>query len=202
MITTHKILGVTAVSILMILTAFLMFSTPASANPSTIQRDMGAGCGVGVATTSVTYLNATTATTTAVFDTQCGTSAAVDSTAFLLQFTGSSTASILNVAFEYSPGISGFDCRVTPTVCDWYADTTFANTNATTTQSFSIATPNSFRLPFASTTVGGAVGSAARTTRGMTVPSVARYIRAVITLIPGSLNGAVWYEFDAKKQNP
>lgn len=197
---SYKTFAAIVVGALIAFTALMFFVTPVSANPSVIQRDMGAGCGVGVATTSVTYLTPGISTSTLIYDTQCGTSASPDSSAFLVQFTGSSTASTLSIAFEFSPGVAGVDCRASPTACDWYADDMF--TISTTSPRTGLGTTNNYLLPFASTTVGGVTGVSSRTTRAIDVATPTRYIRAVLSLPAGSLNGAVYSEFNGKKQNP
>jgi hypothetical protein len=194
---TKRFLGITAIIAVTFALAFaVIYAVPAHANPPTIQRDISAS-----ATTTLSYMAAGTATTTNVFDTQLGSATGMDTAVFMLQFTGSSTASILNVAFEYSPN-NGIDCVTNETACDWYSDTLYQNFYATSSQPIIASSLNSYRITFASTTVGGVGGTSYRTNRVLAVPTPTRYIRAVMTIPIGALSGAVWTEFDGKKQNP
>lgn len=182
----------------MFVTAFALFST-VKANPSFFVRQNNGT--TTTASTTVTYMTAGTATTTKYFDAGVAGAQAVDNAVFLTQLTGSSTGAVLNVAFEYAMPTSGADCIATPTACDWYADALFANTNASSTQKYSINNANAFALTFASTTQGGAAGRGdGRILRAVTVPTPTRYVRAVMTLPSGSTNGAVWGEFTGKRQ--
>jgi len=204
MITTHKAVKfATLVAAIALVALAIYFSVPQQtrANVMGFFRTSSVD---GVATTTLAYMTAGTATTTKYYDTGSGNNFAADSAVLALQLTGSSTATTAKVEFEFAnTPTSGANCRTSPDACDWFKDSTVGEFPgiSTTTQAANIATPNSFTLPFASTTVGGAVGNSARTTRLLTVPTYTRYIRAVITLIPGSLNGAVWAEFVGKKQN-
>lgn len=148
------------------------------------------------ATTSVAYMTAGTATTTYYMDTGAGTAGSTDGAVFRTLLVGSSTASSINIAIEYANG--GGDCITTPTSCEWFSDTL---NGATTTLSRNISTLNTYLLNYASTTVGGAAGTGnGRNTRIFRVETPVRYLRAVITMPIGSLNGAVWGEFIGKRQ--
>jgi len=186
------------VGALIALTAFGFYYT-ASANPLGFFRTSSVD---GVATTSPAYMTPGTATTTKYFDTGSSNNFATDNAVFALQFTGSSTDSSVSVAFEYAAGVDGSNCKTTPTACDWYKDGTLDIAGfSTTSQASNVTVPNSFTMSFASTTQGGAVGSSTRALRLITAPTYTRYIRAVITMPAGSLNGAVWGEFIGKKQS-
>jgi hypothetical protein len=171
---------------------FLVMATAAHANPSYFYGSSA------TATSTPMYMTAGTATSTYVLKVQSNGNSAADNAAFLLQLTGSSTASQAQVAFEYANDTVN-DCAVTPTTCDWYTDT--YTRNATTTQTVSLIGGTSYVLNFASTTVGGAAGTGnGRMTRIINVPTPTMYVRAVVTLPPGSTNAAVWGQFIARKQ--
>lgn len=139
------------------------------------------------ATTSPVYMKPGTATTTLTNSACADRATPLDQSSLIVQFTGSSTASSLGIAFEFSQdGV------------DWYSDT--VNRGATTTQSVNYNQPTSQLLSFASTTVGGAAGTSARTMRAISVPLVAQYVRAVFTVPIGSTNGGVWAQFISTRQ--
>lgn len=180
---------------LMFVSAFALFYT-AKANPSFFSRQNNGTTGT-TASTSVTYMTPGLATTTYYMDTENNS---VDSAIFDAQQTGSSTASVSTIAFEYAMPAAGFDCDTTPTACDWYPDAIMWPSYATTTGQQNINTPNSVSLKFASTTQGGIVGNSVRTNRAIYVPTPTRYVRAVVTIPPGGTNSAFWGEFVAKRQ--
>ena len=169
----------------------LVWATAARANPSYFYGSNG------TATTTVTYMTPGTATTTDVLKVQAVGTSAADNAALLVQFTGSSTLSTLNIALEYSNDTVN-DCAATPTACDWYGDATMFG--ATTTQAVSLNPLHSYTLQFASTTVGGAAGTATRTTRVLRLETPTMWVRAVATVPIGSTNGAVWLRFIGRKQ--
>lgn len=150
------------------------------------------------ATSSVVYMTPGTATTTYYFDSQIGTNQAVDSAVLQTQFTGSSTASSVNIALEYSHGVAGTDCTATPTACDWYQDRLSAG--ATTTQTISLNQATTYTLSMSSTTPGGVAGNSSRTFRVMKIDFPTRYVRAVYTMPAGSQNGAIWGGFVGKRE--
>lgn len=192
-----KYLSIGALSVLLFVLIFATFYT-AKANPSYFSRFQ-----VAAATTTVAYLvpGTSTATSTLPIDLGVNGSQGADSSAFLVQFTGSSTASILNITFEYSQGGNGADCVATPTSCDWYKDSLFGANIATTTTNVDLDIANNYQLTFASTTVGNQLGNATRTTRIIELSTPTRFIRAILTLSPGSFNGAAWFEFITKRQS-
>ena len=180
--------------LLIAILGFGMYLT-AQANPSFfVRQNNGTG---STATTSVVYMSAGAATTTYYLDTQSsGTNNSVDTAHFLGQLTGSSTASSVKVAFEYS---QGYDCVTTPAGCDWFEDRTFSG--ATTTQAVNLNTPNSYLWAFSSTSVTGGVACITTVNRRIfEVSAPTRYVRAVVTVPAGTLNSSFWGEFIGKKQ--
>ena len=194
MTTNLKFLGAVVLGALVALTGFAFYYT-ASANPPAFKRAQSAA-----ATSTLAYMTAGTATTTSpVFDGGEGNSFGHDSAAFAVQFTGSSTLSQLQIAFEYAHDTPGYNCASTPTACDWYGNTLYNQATTSPAQNITTAQTNLFN--FASTSVqGGVVGITNRNLRIIDVKTPTRYVRAVMTLPPGSLNGAVWGEFIGKKQ--
>lgn len=179
----------------------LLLAQKAGANPSFFI----VGQATASATTTLTFMTPGTATTTVVQTaTNNGNTMGLNAATLLVQFTGSSTASSLAVSFEYANNDAGVDCSVTPTVCDWYKDGLLGASAivSTTTQIVSLAAATAYTLPFASTTVGGVLGTASRTTRIINVQTPAQYVRAVFTLPIGSLNGAIYAKFLPTKERP
>lgn len=169
-------------------TAFALFYV-AKANPSFFLRANSTACGSLTATTTRAFMSQGAATTTYTYDTGCAAAGSVDRAVFLAQFTGSSTVSAVQIAFEYSQDNQ-----------DWYGDRVF--TSASTTQSFSINQPNTYLWGFSSSSVsGGVIGSTTVNNRAIDVPTPTRYVRAVVTVPAGALNGAFWAEFVGKRQS-
>lgn len=153
------------------------------ANPSQITETPSAS-----ATTTVTYMSAGTATTTLVLDAQVDGGAAVDSAAFEVQFIGSSTASNLNVSFEYAQS-NTLDCKTNQGLCNWYIDSLTGSTTRAGLFAYASSTPG-----------GGLIASSSPTTRIFTVPTPTRFVRAVITQPAGSLPGSVWTSWVSKRE--
>ena len=162
------------------------------ANPSQFLRSYATdNCGVPVATTSVTYLTPGVSTSTPTFDTQCDGGLSVDSASLLVYFNASSTGSTLVINFEYSDNGT-----------DWFSNSL---------NDVSTSTPNNLNLNnaltwnFSSSTVGkgGQANADGRNydSKIVNVKTPTRYVRAIIGMPGGSLNGAVWTEFVAKKQS-
>lgn len=164
--------------------ALLGFAATAHANPSYF----AAATSTAAATTSPTYLTAgASTTTTPVYDayaqtTNGGVTAKADYAGLLLQFTASSTNSVLNANVEYSQdGI------------DWYRNFVLdPMQTGTTTSPWALLSPFSLSWKFASSSVGGiAVASTTnRSTAAVLIPTPFRYARVVLSLTGG--NGAVW----------
>lgn len=184
-----------------VIVSFVGFIKVTHANPLGFFRTSAVD---GTATSTLTYQTPGTATSTWYYDSGTGNVNAADKAVFALQQTGSSTNSQVKTEFEYGfPSFnSAANCKTTPTACDWYRDSTLGADSAisTTTAAANVSTPTSFVMNFASTTQGGAAGTATRTLRLLTVPTYSRYIRAVVTTPIGSTNNAVWGEFIGKKQ--
>lgn len=184
----------------------------ANANPSVIVETKSAS-----ASTTVAYIVPGTATTTLYYDSQANFMMPDDSQVLLVQFTGSSTVTTLQINQEYAQGSPSVDCTVTPSACDWYEGTqgTIVNGSIATTSSsingnvittFDIASVPQYSFKFASSTIGGvAQGSISSTTpinRLIPFTAPTRYIRFVFSLkIVANGNGAVWAEVVSKKQN-
>lgn len=176
-------LGAIVVAILVIAFGFLAV---AKANPSFFMRQNNGT--TTTATTSVVYMSPGAATTTYSFDAGAGAAGSTDGAVFTVQLIGSSTATTLNIAFEYSQDN-----------VNWYNDRLI--TSASTTQTFNLNSPNIYQWSFSSTSVqGGVAGITTTNRRIITVPTPTRYVRAVLTLPAGSLNGSVWGEFIGKRQ--
>lgn len=123
------------------------------------------------ATTTVSYMTPGTGTTTLQYDSYgTGQPRATDRAALLVQFTASTSASILGISLEYSQD-----------AVDWYFDNKIPQ--ATTTQAISLQTPTSYSWIFASSTPGGLPGAtfANRVGKVINVDIPTRYVRAVFT---------------------
>lgn len=171
----------------MILSVFAL-ATPAQANTSSF----GISAQTSSATTSVVSMAPGMATTSLVFDSfnqsfSGGQKQRPDFGLLLVQKTSSTSASILNISFEFAEETSGFDCDTVPAACDWYRD--YTDFGATTTPSVA-PVARSIRLQAASTTIGGATSTSARETYAFLLPTVARYVRAVFTTTGGT--STVW----------
>lgn len=176
-----------AIAIFAVICLVLSSWTFVKANPSYFTRANGILCGSLTATTSPTFMTAGTATTTVTFDSGCATSNSQDSSVLSMQLTASSTNTKLAVNFEYSQDN-----------IDWYQSNLSAQ--ATTTPVQDISTAQSYLWSFASTTPGLGAPAGTRQMKTIVVPTPTRYVRAVFTIPSGSTNGAIWAEFDAKRQ--
>lgn len=164
----------------------------AAANPSFFIRANAIPCGAFTATTTTSFMTPGAGTTTATFDTGCGTAGSTDNAVLLTQFTASSTASILNISYEYSQDN-----------VDWYQSN--LSSQATTSSSQSLTAAQSYSWVFASTTPGGGGSSATgvfanRQMKVIEVRTPTRYVRAIFSTPLGSANDTVWAEFVAKRQ--
>lgn len=159
------------------------------------------GASTSTATTTPTFMSAgLSTTTTPAYDAYAdSTGAAANSAVLLVQFAGSSTASQIRVNFQYS---QGSDCIATPNGCDWYDDNMFVNTNASSTQTANATQINGVQFNFSSSSPEGATANNVRTKRIITVPTPTRYVRAVMSIPAGSLNGSVWGQIVPVKQDP
>lgn len=162
------------------------------ANPSQFLRSYATdNCGASIATTTLTHLVPGTSTSTPTFDTQCDGGLSADSATLAIIFNASSTGSTLVINFEYSDDGT-----------NWFSDNQ---------EIVGTSTPNNAGINrtitwnFASSSVSKA-GEAASPKRNydskiFSVRTPTRYVRAIIGMPGGSLNGAVWTEFIAKKQS-
>lgn len=150
------------------------------------------------ATTTPFFMTPGNATSTLVYDSfnLSGTNQRVvndpttaDTAALAVQFTASSTASILNFVVERS------DDGV-----DWYQDNVVAPF-ATTSPVIQLATPISYSWAYASSTINGVGNSGSRLGKVVTIPTPTRFTRVIFSLAAGGTNGAVWAKFIPEKQN-
>lgn len=180
---------------LLLIAAFSFFAV-AKANPSFFIRGNSLGtpvCSQFIATTSVSYMTAGTATSTVTLDGGCGSAQGADSAALMVQFAGSSTAAVLNADIEYSQDN-----------VDWYA-TGYAGASdaVSASTSPSITSAQQYIFNFASSTINRSIttnANSATSTRIVRIAMPTRYVRAVFSLPVGSTNGAVWAEFVGKRQ--
>lgn len=162
------------------------------ANPSFFIRANTVVCGTYTASSTPTFMSAGLATTSVTFDTGCAAAGNVDSAILLAQLTASSTATTVNINYEYSQdGV------------DWYQSN--LSNQGTTTPVQSVTTPQSYGWTFASTTPGMGAPLASgtfanRQMKAIEVRTPSRYVRAIFTMPAGSTAGAVWAEFTAKRQ--
>lgn len=181
-----KIAGIIA---LIVATALMLTTGVAFATALfTGQRAMTA-----TATTTVVYMTPGTATTTLVYDsyeasgtnqTNSGNTVIPDTLALAVQGVSSSSASVLNIACEYS-----YDN------IDWYQNDLFS---ATSSGVMPITAISSFSYTFATTTLNGvAIGN--KYAKIVQCPVATRYMRAVITNTGANLS--MWATFIPTKQS-
>lgn len=145
------------------------------------------------ATTSPVFMTAGAATSTLVFDAYAAYSnTSADSLYLAIQFTGSSTASVLGWQYEYSTGFPGNDCATYPESCDWFS---LGVGNSTTATSTYVTSKAENLLVTASSTIGGRTIPQDKVLKLVNVPTPLRYVRAVFYLPVGSSPGSVWAQF-------
>lgn len=144
-----------------------------------------------LATSSPTYMTPGNATTTYSFDAySVGGPNGWKTMAFNLQFTASSTLSIVNVEIQHSQdGI------------DWHSDGTFPMLGATSSPTYTVNTVNKYQVTYASSTIGASPTNSATMLRSLDIPVKERWVRVVVTMPIGSLNGAVWGDLIGTKEN-
>lgn len=157
------------------------FAQPASANSSFFANGTSTPA---AATTTVKSIGPGLATTTMYFDAYAqtfngGVKQRPDFALLLIQKTSSSTASVLNIAFEFADDTSGVDCTATPAACDWYRNFTNLDVGATTSANLSNSLSYTFRG--ASSTIGGATSTTNRDAAALLVPTLTRYVRTIFT---------------------
>lgn len=169
----------------------LGFANSALANPFYT----GTKARTAVATTTVAVLTPGAATTTPLYDsyevsgtnqTNGGNLTLPNTVAIVLQGAASSTATVINIACEFS------DDNV-----DWYQNEIYA---ASTTGAVLISTPVTYSFTYASSTVGGAALTASTNKfyKVFECPVPLRYVRAVIT--DTGTNAVIWAAIIPKKQ--
>lgn len=147
-----------------------------------------------VATSSPVFMTPGTATSTITYDSLVGSKTQqykANSVGLAIQYTGSSTNSVLNVTPEYSQdGV------------DWYSGSIIDPNGITATSSpINLAFQNNLTMKFASSTVGGlgiTLANSGIETRFVVIPTPARYTRVVFS--ETAANGAVWGEFVPVKE--
>jgi len=176
--------GVTAIAVL------LSFTPVAFANPGSFSSPAY----TAVASSTLTYMTAGTATTTVTYDTyesngttqvNNGNTFVADGATLLLAVSASSTSSVFVTNVEYS--VDGID---------WYQD----NRITYAAGAIAVATPNSFTYTYASTTPGGGavLSNSNRGAKAIRLDTPTRYVRAVISLT--GTNGAVYATIIPRKQ--
>ncbi len=153
------------------------------------------------------------ATTTNVVDTGNGSNQAFNEAKLAIQFTASSTTAILGWRYEYSMGSPvGADCTVNQGACDWYSNnvgtsaivassTDFMDRTLTQNVPFTQDWQYGSTTDFCGDTTATIANSGDRRCKMFDVPVLARYMRVVFYLTPGSTqNGAVWSEWLTKKE--
>lgn len=189
-----------SLTVLVMAITFIALPRITEANPSAFLPTTQ----TAAATTSVSYLAPGTATTTLVAPDAYanGQNKAIDSQVLLVQFAASSTASVLNINFEYSQGNAGINCTLVGANCDWYQNDLNGTFQATTSPStVSVVNVNALTWTFASSTVGGTgltTTNGATSTKIFNVQSPTRYVRAVFTMTGSS--GAIWAQFVPQRE--
>lgn len=147
------------------------------------------------ATSTRRYMTGGNSTSTLILDAGMdGSQFLGGSLSLLIQYDGSSTASVLNSAIQYSnDGI------------DWYYDSQMGTyANLTGSSSPSLANPMTIVFPFATSSqdqVNSTMNNASSSTRiAKDINWPTRYVRAVFSQAPGA-NGAFWAQMIGKKEN-
>src|SRR3990167_5601402 len=149
------------------------------------------------ATTTKAYMTPGRATTTLVVNSFLTAPEGNDRQTLLVQFTGSSTASKLGIAFQFSQdGIN------------YYDDSLSLGFAASTTLPIGLGVADSFVIPMATSTTGlepfasTPISGSGWTARAIDIPTPARYTKVVFSMPfgGGNVNGAVWATVIPKKQ--
>jgi len=184
-------LGFAAALLLAVTVGVLGFVAIAFANPSSFATGVTTN---NAASTSPAYMTPGTGTsTTPVYDayaqTNAGATYKADIAGLLVQFTASSTNSVLNISVEYSQdGV------------DYYRNFVVdPNQIGTSTTPFSLTTAFTTTWKYASSTVVGGVGVIGdRATAAIMIPTPFRYTRVVFSVT--GANGAVWAQLVPVKE--
>lgn len=153
----------------------LFFAYSAKANPSDFSVTKSA-----TATTTETFIASGATVIGTPYDSFNGDPNAADSSVLLVQFSASSTSSVLGIKVQYSQdGI------------DWYDDNLLESTNSTSTPAYSMQVANSYTWTAAGT---------ATAFKAITEPTPTRFTREVYTM--AGANGSVWTSRIVKKETP
>ena len=150
------------------------------------------------ATSSWAYITAGVGTSTVTLDSYANPASVaktLDKATLLINYTASSTASILNWRYSFSQdGV------------DWYGDSLGINTSSSTSVTGANMAPfNTYAWTFASTTAGSSISSQATSTamKAVYVPTPTRYVRVVFYVPAGASPAGVWAQFVSQRQtNP
>lgn len=177
-----------ALAFIMMVSVFVRVGI-ALANPS----QFGCAASTSAATTSPNYLSAGNGTTTLTYDTYCiggsnqsyaasANTFVTNSAILLAQFSGSSTASTLNINYECSMD-----------KIDWYQGCILTD-SATTSPAISVNPVSQYQWKYASSSPGLPLipSDNNRDHRAIKIQSPTRYVRVIFTLPTGSTAGAVW----------
>lgn len=172
-------IGIAGIALLSLIGAGIAYANPSYFGPGVSTNN--------AASTSVAYLIPGAATsTTPVLDayTPSGQSTKfkVNQASVAIQFTASTTNSILTATIEYSNDN-----------VDWYRSYVVdSNGMGTSTNPFYVTTPDQLSWKFASSSVGGVgIGATSNmSTAYIIIPTPARYTRIVFSI--AGANGAVW----------
>lgn len=181
-----KFIAIIAVALLLIIGGYVSVNT-VKANPIfapiTVQT--------ATATTTVNYLTPGTATTTLTMDTySSGNPRLAFGASLLLQFAGSSTASILNTNIQYSQDS-----------VDWYQDGgSYTQNFASTSKPFDIGQVHVITYGYTAQDASLRAAINATSTRALHISTPTRYVRAIFTLPIGSGNGAIWAQMVPVKE--
>lgn len=170
--------------LLAVVATSVLFANVSHANPEFFLQSPG----TATATTSPQFMTTGTATTTEQFDAQTGTVQSMKQAALLVQFTASSTVSVLSCQIERSMD-----------AVDWYQDN-YISAATSTLSTIPVAGAKQISWTFASTSQQGGVISATNN-RGLKVFYVdtpTRYTRAFCGVT--GANGAVWMKFIGKRE--
>lgn len=150
------------------------------------------------ATGTPTYITPGLATTSLAIDTAPG-GYALSKLVLVEQQTASSTGSILNTDFEFSPDM-GVDCTAIPTGCDWYKPSLIQTSSTSPTFVMDQFQTQSWKFASSSQGRAGIGANANRDFRVLSISAPMRYIRAIFTVPIGATNAGVWAMFIGTKE--
>lgn len=198
--TQTRFQAVALIAVCLAVVAYLSFVAVSykakGAQPNSYTQTLTNAAGNAIATTSPVYMTAGAATTTLTLNSnQFGDPNVSLETPLplVVQLTASSTATKVNISFEYA---ADAQC------VDWYGDNT--DSLATTSQTYTASYTRNITWSFASSSLNGAPIGALNNlqTKLFMLNAPVRCVRAVFTLAAGSTGGAIWPAFIVKKQVP